>query len=105
MLIRSTISRLFDRFRKANPVADKNPGLSPYTVVLDWDGGDSDAPVLHVWATYPGGAIDAAREEAWAEWAGLIDEIPAGAEYDEGTAEDLWYSVAVLEGHAPNARY
>jgi hypothetical protein len=86
----------------ATPAAPREDGMQPYTVVLDWDGdnGDISAPVIQVYAADYLGAVEAARVEAWRMWAGQIEEIPEDAEYEEGTAEDLWYSVAILHGHA-----
>lgn len=77
--------------------------MREYTVVLDWDSSDLggvDAPVVQVRAVNRLSAMYAAREAAWHHWAGHIDEIPADAEYEEWTAEDLWYTVAILDGHA-----
>lgn len=84
------------------PAAPREDGMQPYTVVLDWDGdnGGITAPVVQVYAADYLGAINAAREGAWRMWAGQIDEIPEGAEFEENVAEDLWYSVAILQGHA-----
>jgi hypothetical protein len=87
------------------PAAPREDSLKPFTVVLDWDGESFDAPVVQVYADSQLGAIYAAREAAWGEWAGQVDEIPEGAEYDEGQAEDLWYTVAILSGHAYSARF
>ncbi|MFM9464165.1 hypothetical protein ACKI1K_15110 [Streptomyces scabiei] len=103
--MRNIISRILGRFRKpAAPVAIESVDLdmpNRYTVVLDWDGDTFlDAPVMHVEASNRAAAFEAAREAAWHEYAGRIDEIPEGAEYDEVEAEDLWYSVAILEGFA-----
>ncbi|MFE4681608.1 hypothetical protein ACFRNJ_12320 [Streptomyces sp. NPDC056721] len=77
----------------------------PYTVVLDWAGDrDGEAPVVHVYADTAYGAFRAALEGAWHMYAGQIEEIPEGAEYDEGAAEDLWYGVATFQGHAVATR-
>ncbi|QUI30708.1 hypothetical protein H9W91_07420 [Streptomyces alfalfae] len=101
-------TRLFSR--KSAPVApvvmlNDFGSLNAYTVVLDWDGdnGFLDAPVLHVEAGSRPGAMTAAYKTAWDEYAGCIDEIPAGAPYDEGAASDLWYTVTILEGYAVEA--
>jgi hypothetical protein len=86
---------------RAVALADRG---NAYTVVLDWDGRGGEAPVLHVYAADRLSAFDAAREAAWHQYAGSIEEIPEGAEYDEGAAEDLWYGVAIFAGHAVEAR-
>jgi hypothetical protein len=103
--MRNIFARIAARFRKPAPVAVETFDLNMpnrYTVVLDWagDNGFLDAPVLHVEAYNRIGAFEAAREAAWEEFAGLVDEIPEGAEYDEAEAEELWYSVTILEGFA-----
>jgi hypothetical protein len=103
--MRNIFARIAARFRKPAPVAVEAFDLNTpnrYTVVLDWagDNGFLDAPVMHVEAFNRGDAWVAAREAAWEEYAGLVDEIPEGAEYDEAEASDLWYSVAILEGYA-----
>lgn len=76
-----------------------------YTVVLDWDGEATEPPVVQIYAHSELGAIEAAREAAWYDWAGQVDEIPVGAAYDESMAEDLWYSVVILDGHVNVARF
>lgn len=79
--------------------------MSAYTVVLDWagDNGFLDPLAVHVKAE--------SRDKAWeASWAvafemcrGHIYEIPQDAEYDEGLASDLWYSVIIFPGHVKEA--
>lgn len=78
----------------------------PYTVVLDWSGSDYGAfpaPVVHVMAESALEATARAREAAWSQWAGEVREIPWGAAFEEAAADDLWYCVTVLLGHAPEA--
>ncbi|MDX3206091.1 hypothetical protein [Streptomyces scabiei] len=74
-----------------------------YTVVLDWDGGCLDGVSVQVEAPNKMAALEAARREAWHMHAGVIEEIPKGADFDEAEAENLWYSVAILEGFAVKA--
>ncbi|MGW0876644.1 hypothetical protein ACWD3Z_40135 [Streptomyces sp. NPDC002740] len=106
--MRNIFARIAARFRKpaSVEVVEIDFGtLNRYTVVLDWAGdyGFFDAPVMHIEAVNRMSAFEAAREAAWEEYAGHIDEIPKGAEYDDVEASDLWYSVAILEGWALEA--
>jgi hypothetical protein len=75
-----------------------------YTVVLDWSDGSLDGVSVQVKAPNKMAALEDAKCEAWHMYAGFLAEIPKGAEFDEVTAEELWYSVAVLEGYAVKAR-
>ncbi|MEU1176581.1 hypothetical protein ABZ464_02845 [Streptomyces sp. NPDC005820] len=106
--MRNIFARIAARFRKPAPVEVVEIDFGPfnrYTVVLDWagDNGFLDAPVMHIEAGSRMEAFTAARMAAWDEYAGHIIEIPKGAEYDEYEAEELWYTVAILEGWAVEA--
>jgi hypothetical protein len=106
--MRNPFARIVAHFRKpaSVEVVEIDFGtLNRYTVVLDWAGdyGFFDAPVMHIEAPNRMGAFEAAREAAWEEYAGHIDEIPQGAEYDDVEASELWYSVAILEGWSVEA--
>ncbi|MFD4608258.1 hypothetical protein ACFWOT_09090 [Streptomyces sp. NPDC058440] len=103
--MRKFLPAIFRKKTTPAPVAVDLNTPNRYTVVLDWDGdlGCLDAPVVHVDAHNRMGAMYAAREAAWHSYAGCIDEIPEGAEYDEAEAEDLWYVVTILDGFAVEA--
>jgi len=72
-----------------------------YTVVLEWWNDSACEPrIERVRAFNPKDALELAMEAAWYDNAGEVEQIPAGAIFDEVEAEEVFYCEAMFYGQA-----
>ncbi|MGW2478605.1 hypothetical protein ACWCWQ_02045 [Streptomyces sp. NPDC001571] len=79
--------------------------MNKYTVVTDWnygtDGyyGGAEPWVVRVEAADRSSARTEALRWLWGNYAGDVEEIQAGEEFDEDGAAEVWSTIATFRGH------